>query len=322
MCLLVPRLGTAAAFKKELGVGRRRLGVTTEQITVNSIRSSGAVPDSTIVDFSVAPGDNGVPVAILNVKRAFSGVVSLPTVGATTTGTVSGVSQVSMGPASVAAGPPAAEPEEGTQWGWWIVCIVLAIAAIIGGVVLVEYFRRRIPPVEGGSATSKGTQPDLELNAELNVAYADGSSAQPGPPPPAPAAPASTLSRTSSGAGMPVAPALRQEVAEIFARFDYDRTGTLSEDQIMDYVTNTLRPGVTLEYVQGLWSVYDVNHDDQLDPTEFASMLKCLKSREVAASPAIVPDDVVDRFAARQAGGPGLRRVGRLSQIHPGPVAY
>jgi hypothetical protein len=67
MCLLVPRLGTAAAFKKELGVGRRRLGVTTEQITVNSIRSSGAVPDSTIVDFSVAPGP----------KRARSGAGGL-----------------------------------------------------------------------------------------------------------------------------------------------------------------------------------------------------------------------------------------------------
>jgi hypothetical protein len=120
MCLSVPRLGT----------GRRRLGVTTEQININSIRSSGTVPDSTVIDFSVMPSESGVPVAMSHVKEAFSGVLQLPTVGAATTGAVTGVSQPNPPPASpppAPASPPpaAASAADNTRLGAFRIMLIV-----------------------------------------------------------------------------------------------------------------------------------------------------------------------------------------------------
>ena len=86
------------------------LGVAKKQITVNSITAG-----STLVEFSAAPSDSGVPVAASAVEQAFSGLVSLSRVGFSTTSPVSGVTTTQDPMMTPPPPPPPPPPPRSTR---------------------------------------------------------------------------------------------------------------------------------------------------------------------------------------------------------------
>jgi uncharacterized membrane protein YgcG len=265
------RASFVANFKRDIAA---ILGVTEEQITVNSIGFG-----SPVVDFSVTSSESGAPITTSDVEQAFGGIMELPAVGVFTTGPVMGVSAaqpettptspVNPSPSPATDPSPSPEQPEEQSWGWTALWVVLGLVAVIVIVVLALciWHRARLKVEKGQPGT------------ELDVTGGGYQSREPIKTPQARGGFADTLSRTSSG--VPVTPQLQGEVSQIFARFDYDRTGKLDQDQIMTFVKSQQWPGVTPDYVYGVWSVFDINRDGALDAAEFASMLKVLKDRTV-----------------------------------------
>ncbi len=60
-----------------------------------------------------------------------------------------------------------------------------------------------------------------------------------------------------------------------FALYDVDHSGTLTKDECFAFIVSR-ELGLSREYLEGAWSVYDTNGDGVLDQQEFASFYKVM----------------------------------------------
>jgi hypothetical protein len=107
------------------------------------------------------------------------------------------------------------------------------------------------------------------------------------------------------GVASPVpAQVLQLQVDQAFKQADLDRNGTINRGEIMAYVRGLNLPGVTADYVEGVWLVHDLNGDGVLQKPEFAGLLAVLHAHAAQMSQRI--DARVDEaFEKAGQGGAG-----------------
>jgi hypothetical protein len=113
------------------------------------------------------------------------------------------------------------------------------------------------------------------------------------------------LSAVSKLRGTHVNPRARQ----IFDEYDADRTGTLSKDEVMSMIAGMDFHGVTPEYVDGVWGVYDRNRDGVLGPEEFQRFFTVLESRHSKELQTVANPLAYESGPEQQQDGAGFARL-------------
>lgn len=251
------------------------LGVSRTQIVVNSVLAA-----SVVVNFTVVPNEDGRSLTVVALSTAFSRPgVSLA--GAITTSTITSagvtVQEVTVRTSSAAGSGGAVrasdtEPLEEEKSIVGMVLFVVVFAAIVVGVACAcQRISVKIPWQDGQQEGDDGevakiTGGDKDCVDDMEEGL---------PPPPLPSTARIELGRCLRAREGTLNPA---QVHRQFDELDVNHDGSLTKEDVQRFVTQALGYAPSADFLSGLFAAFDQDCNGTLSEDEFAKMLKILRT--------------------------------------------